>query len=501
MLRLIIILLSSVSLTSFTQTVPEIETDNLQKFIQTALANRLEIIINQDLINNIYKSERPLTGFDINTINDEAMERFLFGDKAEKFLNHYARDLRSIRIKRYENEHEEVKNTLTAFALAMTLSDNYLLTYSQFNNNKRLRKLLNEKDQAIEKKKNLFRKTVRKFYSLKNRKQFRKAKKIFQEIYLKHKDQFERYPVLKVAENAIIHSYTFQKLIPVKGFAKTKNFFKLIGKNLGLTFKTIGDGVSNFTEKMFYGISKGFGNTAGLFQSRDGLLLNDQNFLDNAYQNLKPLDIILEKTPFRLTDKFIPGYWGHAAIYVGSKQDLIDLGIYYHPHITPYHDKIDQGATIVEALRPGVQFNSLEHFSDIDDFVILRYRKEVSTEQKREYILRAFSQVGKRYDFSFDVESSKTIVCSELHYKVFEDIPFRTTKIIGRYTIDVDQIAEMGVEGEILEPILLYINGEKISLEETQVKFDSLFDSRNNERPVPFLQNKREIEDIFLLAL
>ena len=28
-------------------------------------------------------------------------------------------------------------------------------------------------------------------------------------------------------------------------------------------------------------------------------------------------DILLEKTPFRLTDKMIPRYWGHATIWTG----------------------------------------------------------------------------------------------------------------------------------------------------------------------------------------
>ena len=30
-------------------------------------------------------------------------------------------------------------------------------------------------------------------------------------------------------------------------------------------------------------------------------------------------DILLEKTPFRLTDKLIPGYWGHAAVWIGGE--------------------------------------------------------------------------------------------------------------------------------------------------------------------------------------
>ena len=41
--------------------------------------------------------------------------------------------------------------------------------------------------------------------------------------------------------------------------------------------------------------------------------------------DMQPLDVIFEKTPFRATDKFIPGHYGHAAIWVGNEQQLKDL--------------------------------------------------------------------------------------------------------------------------------------------------------------------------------
>ena len=39
------------------------------------------------------------------------------------------------------------------------------------------------------------------------------------------------------------------------------------------------------------------------------------------------LDLLLEKTPFRLTDKTIPGFWGHVGLWIGDQQDLEELGI------------------------------------------------------------------------------------------------------------------------------------------------------------------------------
>jgi hypothetical protein len=118
--------------------------------------------------------------------------------------------------------------------------------------------------------------------------------------------------------------------------------------------------------------------------------------------------------------------------------------------------------------------NTLEHFSDIDDFALLRNEQEMSDEEVAEHILRALSHVGKKYDFSFDVETGDIIVCSELHYRTFVNLKFNTTFYLGRSTISVDQVAEQAISGMPLKPILLYVNGEEVLDEEIQETYDGL---------------------------
>jgi hypothetical protein len=225
---------------------------------------------------------------------------------------------------------------------------------------------------------------------------------------------------------------------------------------------------------VLYNGSKLFGNAMGGFSKRKGLLFQDQAFIQTVEKQLKPMDILLEKTPFRLTDSFIPGYWGHAAIYIGTEDDLKRLGIWEHELVQKFADDISDGKLIVEALRSKVQINSLEDFSNIDDFALLRMRTEMSDKQLADHILRALSHIGKKYDFSFDVETGDTIVCSELHYRTFIDIKFNTTLYLGRSTISVDQVAEQAIEGMPLAPILLFINGEEIDESEVQQTFNQL---------------------------
>jgi hypothetical protein len=104
------------------------------------------------------------------------------------------------------------------------------------------------------------------------------------------------------------------------------------------------------TLNLLYQGSKIFGNTAGKFQSRVGKLHNNNFFIDDTKRSLRPLDTLLEKTPFRLTDKFIPGFWGHAAIYIGNEIQLKKLNLWNHPKVKMYHKQIKSGQTIVEAL-------------------------------------------------------------------------------------------------------------------------------------------------------
>jgi hypothetical protein len=174
----------------------------------------------------------------------------------------------------------------------------------------------------------------------------------------------------------------------------------------------------------------------------------------------KPLDIMMEKTPFRLTDQFIPGYYGHVALWIGTEDELKQIGVWDNPLIQKYHEAIRSGRHIIEALRPGVQINSLDHFLNIDDLLVVRHNN-LSDEQKAEYILRAFAQIGKEYDFNFDVETDSKIVCSEIVYVVFHDIEWPTKKQLGRYTISPDNVADKCVDGT-LEPVMMFRSGKRI---------------------------------------
>lgn len=209
------------------------------------------------------------------------------------------------------------------------------------------------------------------------------------------------------------------------------------------------------------GISRVFGNSVGMVQVRDGKLFGDDDARAHLRHVLRPGDILIEKTPFRLTDKIIPGYWGHAAIWLGTEPEIRALGIWEHPVVQRHQPAIREEQLVVEALRDGVQTSPLAHFLNVDDVAVLR-RRGITDAQRAERVVLALRQVGKDYDFNFDVERTDQIVCSELVYIVYNDVDWQTDEKLGRYTISPDQIAVRASDDDVLEVVALYHDGERV---------------------------------------
>ena len=148
------------------------------------------------------------------------------------------------------------------------------------------------------------------------------------------------------------------------------------------TSKKIAEGVKSFTFEKYVihdsparlinngvGIISGLaGNLAGSVRWRKGHLYKNQSAIKKAKSNLIPMDIIIEKSPFILTDKFIPGHFGHIAIYLGTKEQLLDANIWDHPSILPFQEEIIKGKVILEAVRSGVRLNGNPSVSSLKSF-------------------------------------------------------------------------------------------------------------------------------------
>lgn len=208
---------------------------------------------------------------------------------------------------------------------------------------------------------------------------------------------------------------------------------------------TVIDSVVGTFDRVTGWLSSIFGNVAGSIKWRKGHMYNNQLVSKITKRNLKPMDILVEKSPFVLTDKFIPGYYGHIAIYLGTKDQLESIGMWNHPDIIPYHKEIAAGKVILEAVRiPGVHLNTLEEFLNIDELAIIRKNDALSNEDILvDEIARGMEQIGKKYDFNFDISTLNEIVCSELIYIFYGTVHWPTQYRFGRPTITPDNAAEI----------------------------------------------------------
>jgi hypothetical protein len=172
---------------------------------------------------------------------------------------------------------------------------------------------------------------------------------------------------------------------------------------------------------------------------------------------LQPGDILLERRNWYASNAFLPGFWPHAAIYIGTPPELEKLGLVerraggaftsknptIQQHLDEYLKLAHDGEphTVLESVSEGVIFNSLTESMGADYVAVLRPR--LTDAQKAQAIAKAFAHVGKPYDFEFDFFSSDKLVCTELVYRSYEGlIRFDLVKIMGRDTLPAMEICK-----------------------------------------------------------
>jgi uncharacterized protein YycO len=341
-----------------------------------------------------------------------------------------------------------------SLAAALVLYDNYLLAVSLFEGDSKLRRLLNESDPAYAIRRAELEKVTRNYDSISNRERVRRAIHFYErsakELKLAAQDDRGLDYVVSLIEQS-----------PSYSMVKSWSPLYMVSRKLGFLGAATGDTLAGLERKGVTLFSMVFGNAVGLVETRKGKLLRQGEVADEVRAALRSGDILLEKTPFRLTDKLIPGYWGHAAVWVGSEEELKSLGIWENPVVIPHQAAIRSGRQVVEALRSGVEINPLETFMNIDSLGVMR-RPAADATIRAQIVLQALRQIGKPYDFNFDVESKERVYCSKLVYLAYGDLDWSTQKSLGRTTFTPDDVALRAVSGGDLELISFYHDGRHI---------------------------------------
>ena len=363
-----------------------------------------------------------------------------------------------------------LKGVMFSLSAAIVLYDNYLFNLSMFQRNRHLRQIVNAPDQEYHLESLELLRASEGFTSVDNYVRVKKAIHFYQKM-LKRGYAFDAE--MLYLQTLIENSPSYRALVD-------KHFFKIVSQKMYFYGRFSTDTVELLSDNGINLFSEIFGNSVGLVVVSRGMMYGKHEITAGVKSALKAGDILIEKTPFRLTDIMIPGYWGHAAIWTGTQEELKELGIWDHPSVVAHHAAIQKNKMVVEALRSGVKLNTLEHFLNVDDLAVLR-EPNMSIAHRREVILHALAQVGKKYDFNFNVETSDKIVCSELVYISYPHIDWPTGKVWGRYTISPDHIAAK-TKNKDLKLVVLYHEGKKV--EETDALWESMLDN-DMSTPLP----------------
>jgi hypothetical protein len=206
--------------------------------------------------------------------------------------------------------------------------------------------------------------------------------------------------------------------------------------------------------------------------------------LHGFHQALKPGDILIERRNWYASNAFLPGFWPHGAMYVGTVQEMKAAGIYelVRKAIRQFAD--DEAATentaskahaqslgdildefekpvaenrferhhVIEAVSEGVVLNTIEHSAGEATSVCAFRPVLLSKEQIAKAVARAYFYLGRDYDFDFDFESTNTLVCTEVVYRCYEgnskDYPlqFTLSTILGTHTLPAQNIVKSYVD-------------------------------------------------------
>jgi len=151
-------------------------------------------------------------------------------------------------------------------------------------------------------------------------------------------------------------------------------------------------------------------------------------------------DVFVTRHDDALSNWFLPGFWPHAAIYLGTTEELRALGV-----------EPPQGAGgdawFLEAKKDGVRVRAADETLRVDAFVIMR--PPLDPVQVGDALARALGHVGKGYDFLFDFRTAERLACTEVVYRGFHGvgpIRFHLEEVGGRLCLPAEEFLNQAMD-------------------------------------------------------
>lgn len=168
---------------------------------------------------------------------------------------------------------------------------------------------------------------------------------------------------------------------------------------------------------------------------------------------LKAGDVLVTRHDDAMSNLFLPGFWPHAALYIGDVHERDELGVSRDVK----EGSRREGICFLEAKKDGVLFRPMSDTLKVDAFMVLRPTLESA--QVAEALARAMSHEGKLYDFSFDFCMADRLACTELIYRGYHrvgSVLFELNRHHGRSCISAEDLIDQALRSGAFEKILDY---------------------------------------------
>ena len=224
-------------------------------------------------------------------------------------------------------------------------------------------------------------------------------------------------------------------------------------------FSAPSDVASKGVSTAVVGFAKVWGFISDKLKWRDGHLNKNQDVINALKANLKPLDLIYEKRTFVLSNYTIPGHFGHVAVWLGTKEELIAAGIWDKEFFKPFREEVEAGRNIVEVRKKGMDFVSLENFTNLDELAVTRVTK--AQERIEEIMENLVDEIDATYDFAFNALSDDKLTCAEMIAYSYGDIHWPGMKTILSVSLRPDDMGVLSLYENSPEEFVLYFTSNK----------------------------------------
>ena len=264
---------------------------------------------------------------------------------------------------------------------------------------------------------------------------------------------------------------------------KAENIYRYLGKHPMRLIDSPLDMLERTAFAAWFPFQKNVAIQMSHMRGTDREMFINPQLIARHVDNLEPGDILLERRNWYMTNAGIPGFWPHAALFIGTTEKFdtffagvdaakgqkpTDVVASRYPEAFAKWSRPERGYSrcVIEARREGVILNSIEDSANADYLGVMRPR--MGRDDKFRVILASLSHAGKPYDYNFDFSTDASLVCSELVYKSYSAVgglSFDFETVNGRPLLPPNNIArkfaeEYGTPAQELD-FVLFLDGSE----------------------------------------